>query len=421
MKKHISGYLLILSLSFLCGTVTLTGCSRKTAAVAFSGEEVYSPRYAEGFTIYGTDGASTVIEIRNPWQGADGVNTQIFVSRNGETAPEGFAGQTIKAPLERIVCFSSSHVAFLDALGKTDLIRGVSGADYISSPAIREGYAAGKIRDVGYDTNVNYELLASLRPDVVFIYGVGGENTAVTQKLADMNIPFMYIGEYVEENPLGKAEWIAVFGEATDDRPQAEAIFDGIATRYETLRSAAERSGEHPRVLINAPYRDVWFAPGDDSYMVRLIEDAGGEYLFAGESGSASRPISNEAAYMAALDADVWLSPSQALSISELESQNPKFAGIRCVENGRVYNNTRRRTPQGGSDFWESGALHADIVLRDLIICLAPDFATRNAALFSGDGTTAEASDSDSPETISWRGTPVENAGLQTYYFEKLQ
>ena len=355
-------------------TLLLCGCA-ETSTVRLSGEEAYVPRHAEGYSIYATEGASTVIEIRNPWQGGDSVRTQLFVSRGNELPPEGFDGVTVAAPVQRAVCFSSTHVAFLDALDATDAIRGVSGAEYISNEKVREHYREGDIRDVGYDTNVNYELLASLRPDIVFISGVGGENTAVTDKFRELHIPFVYIGEYMETTPLGKAEWLVPFGELTDRREEAAALFTDIETRYDSLRMRATAFAERPSVMLNAPYRDVWFVPGDRSYMVRLIEDAGGRYIFAGEESSVSRPVSGETAYLAARQADVWLNPNQAGNIGELKTQNPKFTDIRCVEQRRVYNCTRRKTPGGGSDFWESGALHADRVLRDIILCLHPEAA----------------------------------------------
>jgi iron complex transport system substrate-binding protein len=184
----------------------------------------------------------------------------------------------------------------------------------------------------------------------------------------------MYVGEYLERTPLGKAEWIVPIGELFDRREDAERIFDGVAARYEALReeAAAFAEGVPPRVMLNAPYRDVWFVPGDRSYMVSLIDDAGGEYVFAGEDSSVSRPVGIEEAYMAARKADVWLNPNQARTLDELKRLNPRFAGVPAVNNRRVYNATRRSTSAGGSDFWESGALRADRVLEDMIIALHP-------------------------------------------------
>lgn len=364
----------------------LCSCQGGRTAVRISGDETYQNQYAKGYSILSTDGASTVLEIRNPWQGAEDVVSQLFISRNGETPPEGFAGITVEAPLKKVICFSSTHIAFLSALDATDIVAGVSGAGYISDKQIQNRYEAGTVRDIGYDSNVNYELLASLQPDLVFIYGVGGENTSITDKFRELRIPFVYIGDYLENDPLGKAEWIIPFGELIDKREEATALFTTISGNYESLKKEASTFDVRPKVMLNAPYRDVWFVPGDKSYMVTLINDAGGEYIFAGDDSSVSRPVSGEAAYLAAREADIWLNPNQAFSIADLKMQNPKFTDIRCVDEQRVYNCTKQRTQSGGSDFWESGALYADRVLEDIILCLHPEFAN-NRKTENGENT----------------------------------
>lgn len=363
---------LLNTLIYILAAVVLTACGGRVRSVSEYGEELYSPRYSEGFSIYGAGDSSSVLVIRNPWQGAEGVVTELFLSRGGEKAPAGFTGQSVAVPLRKVVCLSSSHVAYLDALGELDAVAGVSGARYISNPVISERYASGKVKDVGYDTNINYELLAGLRPDLVFVYGVGGENTALTAKMHELGIKTLYIGEYLEDSPLGKAEWVVPFGEMFGKRTQAESIFGGIASRYEGMKEQAALLEGRPKVMLNSPYRDVWFVPGDRSYMVTLINDSGGEYIFAGEDSSVSRPVSGEAAYMAVSEADVWLNPNQARTIKELVGQNPKFGNIPVVKNRRVYNATRRSTDSGGSDFWESGTLHADRVLEDMIMIMHP-------------------------------------------------
>ena len=122
----------------LCALLALWGCPQGNPAVEWGGV-VYAPHSATGFEIVATDGASTVLRVLSPWQGAEGVVKEIFISRNGEQAPEGFGGVSVKAAPERVVCMSSSHIAFIDALGKVESIRGVSGAEYISNHHIAEG------------------------------------------------------------------------------------------------------------------------------------------------------------------------------------------------------------------------------------------------------------------------------------------
>ena len=100
---------------------------------------------------------------------------------------------------------------------------------------------------------------------------------------------------------------------------------------------------------------------------VQLIADAGAEYIYPQNNSSESVAISLEQALLLASTADVWINLGQISTIAQLKAENPKFATVPAVVNGRVYNNTKRTTPYGGSDFWESGAVRPDIILEDLI------------------------------------------------------
>lgn len=343
------------------------GPSANRTAADFT-EPVYTPAYATGFDIRGTkDDASTLITVRNAWQGAGDEEQRLLVQRDAERAPSGFDGQVVKAPVRRVVCMSSSHVAQFDAIGQVRRIAGVSGIDYISNPYINDHRYCGEVRDVGYDTNIDFELLAAMRPDVVLLYGVTGENGVVTGKLRELRIPYLYIGDYMEESPLGKAEWLVLAAELCDCREQGTEVFDSIAARYNALRDKiAADTAARPRVMLNTPYRDTWFMPSSRSCMVRLVEDAGGAYVYTKNDGNTSVAIDLEEAYLLGRAADVWINTGACNSLAELTAQNPRFARIPAVRNRRVWNNNRRRTPAGGSDFWESGVVRPDVVLHDL-------------------------------------------------------
>ena len=201
----------------------------------------------------------------------------------------------------------------------------------------------------------------------------------LTGKLRELNIPYIYIGDYLEPSPLGKAEWLMVAAEVCDCTDRGREIFGGIAERYNAL---AQRIGQHvaeigrrPKALLNTPYRDTWFMPPARNYMVRLIRDAGGDTHTVSDEGNASLPVDMEQAYLLAAGADVWLNVGSCRSLDELKVANPRFADIPAVRSGQVFNNDRRRTPAGGSDFWESGATHPDLILRDLATIFHPDLA----------------------------------------------
>lgn len=359
----------------LCALVFVACAGEPARSLEEFSTVVYEPSYATGFDISGAEGAaSTLITVRNPWQGAEGFEKQLFISREGERAPEGFEGQVIEGSAERVVCMSSTYVAMIDAIGCTERVVGVSGIDFIYNSRVREAASEGRVHDVGHDSNINFELLLTLRPDVVLLYGVAGENGVANAKLDELNIPYFYLGDYVEESPLAKAEWTVVVAEILGVRERGEELFAGIENRYLELRKRVEESAtERPTVMFNTPYRDTWYMPSSRSYAVRIVEDAGGRYVYDGNHGTASQPIDLEQAYVLTREADYWINVGQYATLEDLRRDNPRFVGAKAVREGRVYSSDRRATAKGGSDFWESAVVNPDVVLRDLVAILHPE------------------------------------------------
>ncbi len=336
--------------------------------------EVYSPSYASGFEILGSEGAqSTLLRITRPWQGESVESFELLILRGGESAPPDFGGCVISGDAQRIVALSSSNVAMFDRMGEADRIVGVSGIDYISSDNIKRRALDSSVRDVGYDTNLNYELLTLLKPDIVLLYSVAGANSSVTSKLEELNIAYLYIGDYAEESPLGKAEWMVAMGEICGKRDAAAALFALSEAKYNELLEITAGVEQRPQVMLNTPYRDIWYMPSSSSYMVQLIEDAGGEYIYKGNNSQQTKPVSIEEAYKLSTSADLWLNTGATInSMGDLKSQVPKFMDMPAVKRSKVYNNTARRTAMGGSDFWESGVVYPELVLQDLIEIIHP-------------------------------------------------
>ena len=355
----------------LCAIV-VAACGRKSVSLEDFDKPVYMLEYASGFDIQGADSKQSVLlTVTNPWQGADGIAVQLFIARDGETAPEGFDGQVLEGDADRIVAMSSTHIAMLDAIGEVDRVVGVSGIDYISNPDIQA--RRDRIGDVGYEGNINYELLLSLDPDLVLLYGVNGAS-GMEPKLRELGIPFLYVGDYLEESPLGKAEWLVVLSEVVGKRAEGEKVFAEIPVRYNALKQrVAENALDAPSVMLNMPYGDSWFMPSTESYAVRLIKDAGGDYIYKKNMGNASTPVDMEEAYLLASAADLWLNVGMASTLGEVKAACPKFADTRCFRNGYVYNNNARTNAAGGNDYFESGVVHPELVLRDLIKIFHPE------------------------------------------------
>lgn len=366
--KSIISTITLLCLLFLASCVY----NKKTSLEAFK-QDVYTPEYATGFKILGAKNAqSTLIQVSNPWQGAKNVTMSYFISRNGELPPTGFTGPTIPAGAQRIVCMSSSYIAMLDAVGQVDRIVAVSGINYIANPYILAH--KDSIKDMGPE--MNYELLLGLKPDVVLLYGIGDAQTAVTDKLKELAIPYMYVGEYLEESPLGKAEWLVALSELTDSRDKGIDVFREIPKRYQALKDLTASVEQRPTVMFNTPWNDSWVMPSTQSYMVQLVTDAGADYIYKENTSNSSAPIGLETAYGLIQKADYWINVGTASTLDELKNMNPKFADAKSVRDKTVYNNNLRITATGGNDYWESAVVRPDVVLRDLIHIFHPELVS---------------------------------------------
>lgn len=359
----------------LSAILIAASCCRGNAPVSVFDTVCYEPEYARGFEIVGIrDSSSRVLRVLSAWQDEDFQAKELFISRNGECPPDGFKGQVLDGNAIRIAAMSSSHIAMLDLLGEISRVKAVSGIRFISNDYVREHRVS--IADVGSEADADFEKLAAAQPDLVLLYGIDSASP-MEKRLESLGIPFVYIGEYVEQHPLGRAEWVVALGEIIGCRERGEAVFSGIAHRYNELKDRIPEDVSRPEVMLNTPYGDTWFVPSPNSAMVRLLRDAGAEYVYrpGRASGAKSLAVDMEEASLMVSEADFWLNVGPFRSLGQLVSSYPEFSGMRCVADGNVYSCDRRKTDGGGSDFWESGAVRPDVVLNDLVRIFHPELS----------------------------------------------
>ena len=335
-------------------------CSSRSNSNVEQLRPLYTPKYATSFSL-GTDSLSrTVLTITNPYQSDKPFEQKIYLLNDTDTAPA--AAHSLRIPAERISSLSSSHIAMLDAVGCADKVVGVSGIKFITNSSVRSSAI-----EIGYDSALDFERIKAIGTDLILLYGLYGEDSATTTKLTQLGIPYIYIGDYIEPSPLAKAEWIVAISALCGKMSEGIEYFTALEQRYNALKAQAASYTSRPKVMLNTPYNDTWFMPPVRNYAVQLIADAGAEYIYPQNNSSESVAISLEQALLLASTADVWIHLGQISSLAQLKAENPKFASVPAVVNGRIYNNTKRTTPYGGSDFWESGTVNADIVLQDMI------------------------------------------------------
>ena len=267
----------------------------------------------------------------------------------------------VRQPLRRIICMSSTNVACLSAIGADTLVAAVSGAGYLAKLPY-EG-----VPDIGYEAALDYEKILEIKPDLLVAYVVSGAEPQYITKLRSLGVPVLVLHDHLENHPLARAEYVRLFGALTGRLEQADSVFDFVKERYEILADSV-KDNSRVKVLLNIPYADAWYIPGAENYMSQLVRDAAGEVLGAEAGASKSRVISLEDAYKLSRNADIWLNPGHCRTRSQLAAVHQLFPSFGPLANGLpIYNNTLRTTPEGGNDFWESGAVRPDLILEDLI------------------------------------------------------
>jgi iron complex transport system substrate-binding protein len=330
---------------------------------------------AKGFEISKTK-TGYVLQVKDPYQGSNGTVFSYSLSNNEE-----FDG-SIKIPVKRVVCMSTSHVAMIDALGKSETICGISGADYIYNKNIRKRIVSNELVDVGYGDYMNAEQVIALAPDVVFAYGIDRQSLAPFDKLKKAGIPVVYIGEYLENHPLGRLEWIRFFSCFFDCAGQADLLYDSISLNYLQQSEDAKNSTIKPLVLTGMPWKGTWFVPGGNAYLSNMITDAGGTYIWKNLSGCESIPLSIETVFAEATEAQFWIHPNACKTQAEIVQTDNRFNDFRPISMAKIYNNNAQTTDKGGNDYWESGVVHIDVVLKDLIHIFHPELLPNHKLIY---------------------------------------
>ncbi len=329
-------------------------------------------RYAEGFSVSEVNGIKK-LSVFNPWQKAKDISFCYYLLKNNQALPPGLSeNEIIRVPVQSIVCLSTTHIGFIEILGETNKITAVAGSRYISSAALRNRINAGLVKDIGYDQNLNYELLVSLKPGLVMVYGIGSETTGYLNKLRELGIKVIFNAEYLERTPLGKAEWIKFVGHLFQKEEKAEAIFESIENEYQSLTALAAVAENRPNVLINLPWRGNWHMAGGDSFFARMIKDAGGRYLWEENTDRESFPADIESVFQRARIADVWINTGTAATIEDILAEDQRLQRIKPILSGRVYNNNGKLSESGGNDYWEKGIVEPQVILKDLIHIFHP-------------------------------------------------
>lgn len=337
-------------------------------------------RYAKGFNVTIIENAK-LVEVHRPYQGATTGFKYLLVEK-GEPVPTHDADtKVITTPINSIVCTSTTHIPLLDYLEESEKLVGFPTLDYISSEKTRKRIDAGKVKELGVDDGMNIELIAVLKPDLVMGYTMSAEYGQF-RKVEELGVPVVINAEYLEEHPLGRAEWIKFMALFFNKEEEAEKVFKMIEENYLNTKALVNQITKKPTVLSGVVYGDTWFLPGGKNYAATLLSDAGCQYLWSADSSNGFLQLSFESVYEKAHSADLWIGVASFTSLEELSNADQRYTKFSPYINKKVYTYNARKGAKGGSEFLELGYLRPDIILKDLVKISHPDLLPEYSLYF---------------------------------------
>jgi len=309
-----------------------------------------TPRYARGFSILSSpEGTQLEIKVPGPAGGRVSRIYTLLPAEEGSPVPKG----SLRIPPRRVVVLTTTVLPAFGELSALERIVAVQEGRWVEDPEIRHRIEGGAILSLG--ENFDLETLLTLRPDLVISYAVGDPAFDRGYRIESLGIPVLYIQEFEEGSPLGRAEWVKVIGCVLGKGAEAEELFQRIATLYE--RERIQKVENPPRVLLLSHFQGIWYFSSRSGYLAQLIRDGGGEPL-GGSSPLTGKSADKEEVYRLGKEAEIWILTQFAWEVPPLLT--PPFPSLPALREGRVY-------ALKGRAFWERGVLHPEEILREVI------------------------------------------------------
>ena len=334
------------------------------------------PEYATGYTVE-YHGTYKVVQVKDPWGRTSEDMTYLLV-QEGEETPSGYAGaKVISIPVDSVITLSTTQLPQLKELNETPSIKGHNGIDLVYDDEYRKLADEGKLLEVGsgamsMESQLKVEEMIELEPDVVFC-SASNDEFDNRDKLEEAGLTPAVVGDWMENDPLGRAEWIKFFALFYNKEKTANEVFDRIEENYTAIRDLAENAGTKPTVFSGIDYQGTWYAAGGDSYVAKLFADAGADYLYADNDETGSIALDFESVYERAQDAGFWMNTGYGNDAVDLLSYDSRYSKFRAYQTGNVYNYIARVNEYGGSDYWQSGLIKPDVILADLVKIFHPE------------------------------------------------
>ena len=342
MKKKLMALLLCLAMCLGLTACGAGGSGTAENSTDISDELTYTDstklEYAQKFTIDNYEGGYSLITI------TDG--GRFLVVPEDKKAPEDLAKDitVLQQPIQNIYLVASAVMDMFVSLDALDSIR-FSGtkADGWYIDAAKAAMENGDILYAGKYSAPDYEQILAENCGLAIENTMISHTPEVQEQLDKFGIPVLIDHSSYEPNPLGRTEWVKLYGLLTGHEEEAEAAFASEADAFKAI-SGEEATGKTVAFFYITSNGEANVRKTAD-YLPKMIELAGGTYIFQdlgdAEDATSTLSMTMEEFYAGAKDADYIIYNStiegQLSSVDELLAKSPLLEKFRAVQEGHVY------------------------------------------------------------------------------------
>ncbi len=319
----------------------LTACSENTdISSSVSVHDSMELDYADQFSVNYLDNGCSLIHIND---GSD-----YLLVPEDVPIPEHTDSQIIlKQPLNHVYMAASSAMDLIHALDSLDQIALTSTKDW-SIPEIQNALASEEILYAGKYNTPDYELILSEHCNLAIESTMIYHSPDTKEQLERLGIPVLTERSSYETHPLGRMEWIKLYGLLLNQQEKADAFFTEKKALFEQVMSEVQEQPEHKTAIFFYISPNGYInirKPGD--YISRMIELAGGTYLFQPddlqiqENALSTMNIQSELFFQYAQEADIFIYNStvegELSTIDQLLAKDSILADCKAVQTGNVW------------------------------------------------------------------------------------
>lgn len=367
--------LLILATTLLL----VSACNKATKATSDKTNQTATSaniRYARGFKLE-RFADYTLITVRNPWDTTRVMEKYVLVDRNKKTPSSLPEGTVVQIPVQRVALCSAIFAGEYQQLGELDKIVAVSDPEYINIREITTKIQRNEIANLGMTSALKDEQLIASKSEILI---VSPFEIATHDKYKKNGICIVKDASYMEETPLGRAEWLKFEAAFIGKDSIANSIFSSIEKRYNNLCQQVKTTKNRPTVFTELKSGDAWYVAGGNSFISNFLKDAGANYLWNDMKMTGSKPLPVEAVYSKAINADYWLikyNASTDKSLEQLGNEYALYKNFAAYKNGNVFAVNSGKTP-----FYEVAPLEPDVVLADMVKIFHPELLPNYSASY---------------------------------------